>query len=140
REDLAEMIIAVDPDFGGVGLAIEQTFFAGENLLLGPENFLGFAPKIFGDVGQFLFQEIEVAAKKRAHALINRTLGHGAERLGRENGIVVDRCECEMQFAGALREQLGFFGVNTANQFLNQRTSGRSFILQFGLAGKDALV
>ena len=84
------MIIAVNPDFRGIGFAIEQAFFASEDVLLGAENFFGFVAKIFGHIAQFLFQRIEIAAQKSAHALINRTLGHGVERFGCENGIVPD--------------------------------------------------
>ncbi len=46
-----------------------------------------------------------------------------------EERIVPDRGEREMQFAGALREQLRFLGVNTAHQFFDQRAGWRGFIL-----------
>src|SRR5215472_5402637 len=45
-----------------------------------------------------------------------------------------------MQFGCALSQELYFFGINAADQFLQKNTWRRCFILKIGLALQDALV
>src|ERR1700716_1411312 len=134
------MIIAVDADFRGVAAAIEQQFFLAENLFLGGENFLGFFPEFFGQVGQLLLQQGEGATQRSSHVLINRALRHGVERLRRKRAIVAIGSKRVMQLAGALAEQLCFLGINAADQFIEKRCLGRGFILQIAFLGQDAVV
>ena len=44
-KQLSQMIVAVNPDFRGVGAAIEQSFFARQYFLLCSEHFLRFISK-----------------------------------------------------------------------------------------------
>ena len=49
------MIVAVDPDFRGIGAPIEQPFLACEYFLFRSEHFLRFISKCSGEIRQFLF-------------------------------------------------------------------------------------
>ena len=135
-KDLAEMIIAVNPDLGGAGAAIEQQFFLGENFLLRRQNFFGFFAKRFRQIRQLLLQEGKGAAKQSAHRLINGALRHGVERLRRKRAIIRVRSKRAMQFAGALAEQLCFLRVNAADQLVEKRAGRRGLILQIAFLGQ----
>src|SRR5436305_3067244 len=56
-EQLSQMIVAVNPDFSGIGSAIEQPLFARKNFLLRGQHFPRFIAKSSGEVRQFLLQQ-----------------------------------------------------------------------------------
>ncbi len=51
------MIVAMDPDFRGIGATIEKPFFAPEYFLFGSEHFFGFVSKCFGQALAISFRE-----------------------------------------------------------------------------------
>src|SRR2546430_5615040 len=93
------MIVAVNPNFRGVGAAIKQPLFTHEYFLLSAEDLLCFISKYSGEVRQLLFQKSKRPPQCCAHCLVNRTLRHGVERLRSKRRIIQRRCQREMQFA-----------------------------------------
>src|SRR5205807_5993348 len=80
------------------------------------------------------------APERGAHVLVNGTLRHGVELLRSEGAFVRASGEGAMELAGALPEELRLFGINSADQLLEQRTRRRGLVLQIGFAGEDALI
>jgi hypothetical protein len=56
------MIVAVNSNFGGIRLSIEQTLFALENLLFGRENLARFVARTLREIVDLLFEQPEGSA------------------------------------------------------------------------------
>ncbi len=128
------MIVAMDPNFRGARLSVEQPFFARENFFSAARTSLASSRKLSGKFDNFLLQEGEITAQQGAHILIGRALGHGIEWLGREKPIVCAEASAQMQFARALTKQLGFLGINSTDQFVEKPRPGRCLILQIAFS------
>src|SRR4029077_3860085 len=124
----------------GVRSAIEQSLFARQYLFFRSEHFPRFTSEFRRDIRQFLFQRRTRAAQGCAHALVNGALCHGVEWLRRERRVIPPRRECEMQLAGPLAQQLYFFRIYTAYQFLEKSTGQRCFTLKIAFTLQHALV
>src|SRR5687767_10430966 len=119
------MVVAMNPDLGGVRAAIEDELLLREDFLFRSENLRGLIPERIGERRQFLFEQSEVAPKRGAHVLKNGALRHGVELLRSECAVVGTDGQGSMELPGSSSQELGFFRINPANQFLEQR-AGRS--------------
>src|SRR5205807_10142183 len=129
-EDLPEVIVAVNPNLGRVRTAIEDTLLLRENSFFRGEDLRGFVAKSVRQRGRFFFEPSKVAAQTGTHVLVNGALRHGVELLRRESALVGADGQSTMQFAGALAQQVGFLAINSADQFLEQRTGRSRLVLQ----------
>src|SRR4030095_15866268 len=134
------MVVAVNPDFRGIGATIEKPFFAPEYFLFRSEHFFGFVSKCFGQVWQFLFEKRERASQRCAHGLINRALRHGIERLGRKGGILHAGGERKVQLTCSLSNLHCLVRINAPDQLIEEGTWRRSLILKIGFSSQHAFV
>src|SRR6266550_7184645 len=134
------MVVAVNPDFRGVGATIKKPFFAPEYFLLGSEHFFGFVSKCRGQVWQFLFEKSERASQRCAHGLVNRALCHGIERLWRKAAIFHAGGERKVQFTRALSDLRCLIRINASDQLIEEGTWRHSFILEVGFPSQHPFV